>query len=106
MRLIDAEAYMAEMHNRQEAAEDWIKSSTGANQIRAKATFLAYCEAALTLKNMPTIDAVPVVHGKWVKQSGSLWPVGHCSLCDELVVGTNRTNYCPWCGAKMDGGAK
>lgn len=61
MRLIDADAYIAEIHNRQEAAEDWIKSSTGANQIRAKAAFLAYCKAALTLKNMPTIDAVPVV---------------------------------------------
>lgn len=69
MRLIDADAYIAEMHNRQEAAEDWIKSSTGANQIRAKATFLAYCEAALTLKNMPTIDAVPVVRCRDCKYS-------------------------------------
>ena len=48
-------------------------------------------------------DVEPVRHGEWVKQSGSLWPVGHCSLCDELVVGTNRTNYCPNCGAEMEG---
>ena len=49
----------------------------------------------------PTVDAVEVVHGRWI---GS----GHldffCSVCgayQTYLVG--MTNYCPNCGAKMDG---
>lgn len=56
----------------------------------------------------PTID--PVRHGKWVSDR-SLG--GHCSNCgiecgsvewgdDYLIKPT--WNYCPNCGAKMDGG--
>lgn len=50
---------------------------------------------------MPTIDAVPVVHGKWIEEKFS-FPA--CSVCDEPIVIVAPTNYCPNCGAKMDGG--
>lgn len=112
MRTIDADAYIAEMHNRQKAAEDWIKSSTGANQIRAKATFLAYCEAALTLKNMPTIDAVPVVRcreckhfqlNSWGTVNGVPLILAH-EICDFWANGckTNQDGYC-FAGERKDG---
>ena len=49
-------------------------------------------------------DVVPVVHGRWVE-----YQIPHiicCSNCD-WATGTEEKNfqYCPNCGAKMDGGA-
>lgn len=54
---------------------------------------------------IPAVDAVPVVHGRWVISSGSLWPIGDCSVCGEQHIGTNSAKYCPNCGARMDGEA-
>ena len=62
----------------------------------------------------PTVDAVEVVHGEWIYENGE-WV---CSVCKEPALyevqvygGGNykdcdlvRSNYCPNCGAKMDGG--
>lgn len=67
-------------------------------------------QAILTrLKELPTID--PVKHGKWVKREGSDWEWAqeyNCSECRKyrLVVTPKEWewNYCPNCGAKMDGG--
>ena len=44
---------------------------------------------------------VEVVHGRWIdarEYCGDYM----CSNCDALY-GTNKFNYCPNCGAKMDG---
>lgn len=59
------------------------------------------------LYNMPTIEAEPVKHGRWIKH-GDKW---QCSSCRVLmdIDGTpkeNLLNYCPNCGANMlDGDA-
>jgi DNA-directed RNA polymerase subunit RPC12/RpoP len=58
----------------------------------------------------PNVDAVPVVHGRWIEIEDS-WGDCHyqCAECGEewnLDAGTpaeNNMNYCPNCGAKMDG---
>lgn len=50
----------------------------------------------------PTVDAVPVVRGKWLEGWCS-FPT--CSVCKEMIA-TSASSYCPNCGAKMDGGAK
>ena len=55
-------------------------------------------------KDIPAADVEPVRHGKWVKKVGILW----CSECDNTAtIDSEReyveTNYCPHCGAKMDG---
>lgn len=57
------------------------------------------------LEKAPTVDAVPVVHGRW-KYCGFLQ---ECQACGEIysVHGGNSGkswNFCPNCGAKMDGG--
>ena len=44
---------------------------------------------------------VPVVHGRWVF-GGDGCVV--CSECNEEESNNNHRNYCPNCGAKMDGG--
>ena len=49
-------------------------------------------------------DVIPVVHGRWVEYQ--IPPIICCSNCD-WATGTEEKNfqYCPNCGAKMDGGA-
>ena len=58
------------------------------------------------LKQIPTVDAVEVVHGRWIDQSfamnGGVVRFCACSECRHEM--TFETNYCPNCGAKMDGG--
>lgn len=46
------------------------------------------------INNAPTVD--PVKHGHWGEEMGGYV----CSLCEEYS--DFATNYCPYCGAKMD----
>ena len=59
------------------------------------------------IENAPTVDAVEVVHGRWKKASETM-PIYRCSACKERNLFKNGdnvlSNYCPNCGAKMDGG--
>ena len=53
---------------------------------------------------LPSVDAVEVVHGRW-NQDG-VYDV--CSVCNSCTLmphlkGLSKFNYCPNCGAKMDG---
>lgn len=58
------------------------------------------------IKDAPTVDAVPVGHGRWVfgvdSETGErdlkAWT---CSECNEKYPW--QPNYCPNCGAKMGG---
>ena len=60
------------------------------------------------IKALPAADVAPVVHGHFV-HDGPRFAGGvdwwHCSRCSRLVtdVERNRFDYCPWCGARMDG---
>lgn len=53
---------------------------------------------------LPTIDAAPVVHGRW--EQGDMYDCGDvCSECDYDTCYTPcDMRYCPNCGARMDGG--
>ena len=53
------------------------------------------------LHEVPAADVVPVVHGRKIEDGdiGCFWL---CSLCGECLP--YGANYCPNCGAKMDGG--
>ena len=55
----------------------------------------------------PTVDAVEVVHGRWIQGESVLDKYGggsiyHCSECGDWYHNF-VPNYCPNCGAKMDG---
>ena len=54
---------------------------------------------------LPSENVAPVRHGRWVKR-GRRWQCTNCKVLMS-IDGTpkeNLLNYCPNCGAKMDGG--
>lgn len=53
----------------------------------------------LLIDEAPTIDAAPVIHGKWVHYKDE----HTCSKCGETVTGDwdEDYDYCPHCGARM-----
>ncbi|MBC8532252.1 hypothetical protein [Gehongia tenuis] len=53
----------------------------------------------------PTIDAVPVVHGRWEKRKEDTlihWDCTQCGIGFLDDIGLDKLHYCPNCGAKMD----
>ena len=68
-----------------------------------------YRDAKKLIEAAKTVDAVPVVHGRWeyIQQTLNTLSQLRCSFCgwwslDPSIDGAY--NYCPNCGAKMDGG--
>ena len=53
-----------------------------------------------SISDIPTADVSPVVHGHKVDDGGFY---ARCSQCDGVLP--LCANYCPNCGAKMNGGA-
>ncbi len=55
------------------------------------------------INDMPTIDAEPVRHGKWITEE-CLPGVAVCSICGHEIrgIGCQYTKYCDECGARMD----
>lgn len=51
------------------------------------------------IENAPTADAVEVRHGEW-GFDGIGWT---CSECDGYAIDDVKSDWCPHCGAKMDG---
>lgn len=57
------------------------------------------------INNQPTVDAVPMVHGRWIHLGGDEW----CCSAYGFVITTEGSwdkptkKYCEDCGAKMDG---
>ena len=56
------------------------------------------------IANAPTVDAVEVVHGRWILTNGEDGLYYDCSICGHCAGRGRKSNYCPNCGAKMDGG--
>ena len=99
VRLIDANALTR-----------WLESVlSNANPLDRRAR-AAFSEVLARVKTMLDIDAVPVAHGRWDKpvEHGLPYAANHlgvvCSYCCKWS--DNDYNYCPNCGAKMDGGAE
>ena len=65
------------------------------------------CEDAL--KTLPTVDVEPLRHGEWIRDTDHHWDSKYkCSRCEyetdvDTCFGKPLYNYCPYCGAKMDG---
>lgn len=66
------------------------------------------------INSIPAADVAPVVHGRWDDSGRYTFPSGdtavRCTECGcaltESEYHLNNWNYCPVCGAKMDGERK
>ena len=86
MRLIDGDALKAKFCNHCDERD-----------CKPDATDTVYgCVIADTIDNMPTIEAEPVKHGRW------MYPF-YCSECGFAPYYSSDLtyNYCPNCGARM-----
>ena len=102
-RLIDANALIAEIQSTASTVclnapwnADWFSRLADRQE-----------EIVAMIERQPTVDAVEVVHGRWEKAhiSGYL----KCNCCNDAFIyeewlESGKWNYCPNCGAKMDGG--
>ncbi len=56
------------------------------------------------LVQQPKVDAVEVVHGRWVRKAHDgafgVFHLWHCSVCDTIRA--RQDPYCGECGAKME----
>ena len=58
------------------------------------------------IEEAPTVDAAEVVHGQWKHQYEKGMSYKVCSICGCRNGLDLKFNYCPNCGAKMDGERK
>lgn len=106
-RLIDADALIEDLEYDVELdarALDDTDLSLGRN--RELVQFDKDCKqnAIDMLKKAPTVDAEPVRHGHWVGIDDEPCEVWECDMCGYIYESDQQWyNYCPNCGAKMDG---
>lgn len=53
----------------------------------------------------PAVDAAPVVHARWIQYEPDLHGTKplECGACHYLFARLYPRDFCPHCGAKMDG---
>jgi hypothetical protein len=83
---------------------DLIKEKLQRTIINGQTTFINNVLIGL-LDKAPTEDVQKVKHGKWIWKElyGEVGYMLVCSNCEESEGARERFDYCPNCGAKMDG---
>lgn len=85
---------------------EWLKMTVGSGSVGD------IKDAIERIKNAPAVDAEPVRHGRWYKPKGMMPPEHHgrhrCSVCDHMAFyerlgREGLSDYCPNCGARMNG---
>lgn len=99
MRLIDADAFIQMMEEKcdpESTLDPWV---------------LSVCRGGA--KMMPTVDAVPVRHGRWIRvysRPGVFkylgWTCDQCGQRTGNEYAPQWYKFCPNCGARMDGDGK
>jgi len=90
-RYIDADKLMERLNKKKPGA---------ANQRYTEGFNDALMRFRSMLHSEPAADVVRVEEARW---KGAGMGDYYCSLCQETVSG-NKFKYCPYCGAKMNGG--
>ena len=114
-RLIDADRLAAFPHEPTSGTEDaiteWIEEVFSTEEIiDHKEALEKLCRKVINgfigvIETEPTVDAVEVVHGYNTYGHDSMFECSVCGFVDlDTVLADGKYNYCPNCGAKMDGG--
>ena len=99
MRLIDADALKKAMDGYWGRCQRIRKPRNGETAV--------FLDIKAIVEDCPTIDAVPVRHGKWIDmdEQSYTWKI-RCSCCDHersmMSTQGEYPNYCENCGARMD----
>ena len=64
-------------------------------------SFIDHADVIDILSDMPTVDAVEVVHGRWIVDDSGVIICSECGAEHEWQ--DYRATFCEDCGAKMDG---
>ena len=98
--LISRKALLEQINNLcSDGNEDWIGTD---NQ-----SFVNHADVVDIIADAPAVEAEPVKHGRWERQKyygGVRKGIVARIICSECGYPNEKTNYCPNCGAKMDGG--
>ena len=100
---------------RREDASNWLKQYGQDVLLHGKYKFsLMYIWK--NIMDLPSADVAPVRHARWIRTesfvNGTVTRIYKCSRCDGVagVRADNgfwyKSNFCPNCGAKMDGERK
>ena len=104
MRLIDADKMAVEESEAYISAQCQIK-----DELARSVNAVVHTKIQRLIADTPTVDVAPVRHGWWIDKG----EYAVCTECDGRS-GTQydgvepiplMTQFCPNCGAKMDGGA-
>ena len=98
---------MADEYIRREDALRAVQRQRGA--IRSPAQNEMLNRIKTDIIRAPAADVAPVVHEKWLLDRWPSWPHRECSRCKIMITRTKEVpdqywQYCPNCGARMDGG--
>ena len=105
-RLIEADDLLASLRESRDRANVWLSDCReyGSNMTeRAEQAVMTFNECILRVKGAPTVDAVPVKHGRWIYHPD--WQAdGECGYeCSECGMGSDVDYpYCMLCGARME----
>lgn len=99
--------YIIDYIERQEAISQFIDYD-----LNHKDTLSAR-KAIQILDNIPAVDMIPAKHGKWVLNKHGELVCSECQAVARIIQVSNlidlnyadydNSNFCPHCGAKMDG---
>ena len=65
--------------------------------------YITIADAIRVVKERPTADVAPVIHGKWIYHKQNINEYRECSNCNIWFKWEMpRNSYCPNCGTKMD----
>ena len=88
---------------------DYIKRETILNHYK-KCSFAMVKAVIAYIEDLPAADVVEVRHGRWKykRTTDDGFAIVKCTECDEeafaMAYFVREGEYCPHCGAKMDGG--
>ena len=90
---------------------DLISRKALREEIESQIFWAMVCPSAIleAIDDAPAVDTVEAVHGRWEKSEYNGFV--RCDKCkdvyiDESWLTDGKWNYCPNCGAKMDGERK